>query len=272
VRAALLWNLRLLLERAASASLQRRRTGKLRRSVARGLEYGHLESLELLEIAKPLGIGEIYDIGANVGSWTLLAKAVNPDARIHAFEPLATHADRFERRIAEIRGAQLHRVALGRDNVTARMRVTNHSDSSSLLPVADAGRAHFGLAEVGQTITTVRRLDDYRAERALPLPDLIKLDVQGYELEVLAGGVGTLESAKAIIVEASFTKVNALSRRFAASWTLTGFRREHSGCRRRWVRLWCRPTSSSCGAERKCLRLPSAASSSRTTSINRALE
>jgi hypothetical protein len=47
-------------------------------------------------------------------------------------------------------------------------------------------------------------LDEYIEKKHLPLPDLIKLDVQGFECEVLNGGMLALQHAKAIITEVSF--------------------------------------------------------------------
>src|ERR1700722_18660728 len=148
MRLELFYNPRLMCERLATASLQRRRLAKLRNTPARNLLPGHVDSLELLEIAKPLGIRSIYDIGANVGTWALLAKAVIPEATVEAFEPLPKHHIDFQNNLREVSGVTLHRIALGPENTTASLRVTNFSDASSLLPLADAGHSQFGLKEV----------------------------------------------------------------------------------------------------------------------------
>ena len=204
MRLELLYNPRLLCERMATALLQRRRLAKLRGTLAQNLSLGHIDSLELLEIARPLGIQTIYDIGANVGTWTLLAKAIIPEAAVEAFEPLAKHHIGFQENLQGISEVTLHRLALGAENTTADLRVTDFSDASSLLPLADASHSHFGLKEVEVVPATVRRLDDYRIETGLSVPDLIKLDVQGYELEVLKGSQECLRSVKAVITEVSF--------------------------------------------------------------------
>jgi FkbM family methyltransferase len=206
MRLELLYNPRLLCERFAIESLRWRRLKKLHGTVAQSLSLGHIDSLELLEIARPLGIRSIYDIGANVGTWSLLAKAVIPEAGVEAFEPLARHCEAFGRALQGAGGVRLHKVALGPENTTATLRVTDFSDASSLLPLAEASRSQFGLKEVEQVSSLVRRLDDYRIESGLPLPDLLKLDVQGYELEVLKGAAECLRSVKAVITEVSFSE------------------------------------------------------------------
>lgn len=204
MRRELLWSPGLVCERLAHKVRQRRRLKKLRGTVAEGLTVGHIESLELLETARALGIRTIYDIGANVGTWTLLAKAVIPESTVEAFEPLAAHCSSFRKNLNAIGGVRLHPVALGPKNGLAELRVTDFSDASSLLPLVAAGHAEFGVEEVKHVGVEVRRLDDYRAEHELLFPDLMKLDVQGYELEVLKGAEECLRHTKALVVEVSF--------------------------------------------------------------------
>lgn len=203
MRLELLWNPGLAIERLAYWARQRRRLRTLHGTVAQGLAVGHIESLELLAVAKPLGIRSIYDIGAHVGTWALLAKAVIPEAAVEAFEPLAKHCTEFGKALQGVGGVRLHAIALGSENGSALLRVTDCSDASSLLPPAAAGRTQFDISEVEQIRVELRRLDDFRAEFGLAFPDLIKLDVQGYEMEVLKGAAECLAHAKAIVIEVS---------------------------------------------------------------------
>ena len=193
-----------LCERLAATARQRRRLRKLRGTVARHLSAGHIDSLELIEIAATGGISAIYDIGASTGTWTLLAKAICPRATIDAFEPLEQHQREFRSNVGGIDGISLHPFALGARASVRPMRVTNLPDASSVLPIADASRAHFGLSEEKAVNVRICALDTYRVQHGLPFPDLLKLDVQGYELEVLKGATATLPAAKAIIIEVSF--------------------------------------------------------------------
>jgi FkbM family methyltransferase len=206
MRTELLYNPRLLCERLAIESIRRRRMARLRNTPAKWLSPGHVDALELLDLVQPMNIRVIYDIGANVGTWTLLAKAILPGAEVHAFEPLDKHRTGFSANVAGLERVSLHGIALGAESKPALLHVMDFSDASSILPSAEANRLHFGTVEVGHVAVELHRLDDYRATRGLPWPDLVKLDVQGYELEALKGGIECLKSAKAVLTEVSFAE------------------------------------------------------------------
>ena len=204
MRIELLYNPRLLIERLAIESQRHRRLGKLKGTVASELKLGHIDSLELLEIVKSQPPQVIYDIGANIGTWSLLAKALFPKVIIHAFEPLEMHHEAFETAMQATSDIHLHKVALGSSACTLNMQVTSFSDASSLLEIAEATETCFGITKAREEKVTVVTLDEYVSTAKLPLPDVIKLDIQGYELEAMRGGQNCLEHAKFIICEVSF--------------------------------------------------------------------
>lgn len=206
MRTELLYNPFLLIERLGQSFRGCRRLAKLRNSSAAGLALGHLDTLELLELVKPFEPKVIYDVGANVGHWSLLAQAIFPDAEIHAFEPLQMHHPGFHDNTRHGSRVELHPVALGEQCSVQQMRVTDFSDASSLLEPADASRRLFNLRKVHDESVVVRALDAYSTEVGLPPPDLIKLDIQGYELAALRGAENALRSAKAILLEVSFVE------------------------------------------------------------------
>jgi FkbM family methyltransferase len=205
MRLELLYNPRLLCERLAEISLERRRLARLRGTVAANLITPHIDSLELLdEIGRTSKPNIIYDIGANVGTWTLLAKAIYPDVQVHAFEPLPIHIEKFKRLTSSLTGVSLHEIGLGSHSSRATMKVTNLSDASSLLPLTETGRKEWHLQQVAEVSVQIERLDDWVCEHCLPSPELIKLDVQGFELEVLRGAERCLARANWVLSEASF--------------------------------------------------------------------
>ncbi len=204
MRSQLLYDPLLLIERLGQAATDRLRLRKIRKTPASVLQKGHIDSLELLELLQPLSPKVIYDIGANIGTWTLLARSVYPAAAVHCFEPLSGHLEQLRRATAALPGITPYQVCLGSAPGEAKLRVLDFSDASSLLPLAREGEKQWSLREARQETVNVARLDDWVAAHGLPAPDLLKLDVQGFELEVLKGAEKCLGRAGAVLAEVSF--------------------------------------------------------------------
>ncbi len=201
-----LFHPRSLVYQLMEASVQRRRMRRLQRTPARNLKTEHIDSLELLDLLREQPPRTIYDIGANVGTWTLLAKAIYPDAEIHAFEPLARLAKPFLENTRGLSSVYRHEVALGALPTSAAMKITDFVDASSLLDIAEPSVRHFNLHPSEEEVVDVVRLDDFVQEERIPSPSLIKLDIQGYELEAMRGADQALNAAYAVIVEVSFVE------------------------------------------------------------------
>jgi len=84
------------------------------------------------------------------------------------------------------------------------MHVMDFSDASSLLAPTPATLAEFKLTPAAPETVAIVPLDLLAVREKLPPPDLLKLDVQGYELEVLRGGEACLRHARAVLCEVSF--------------------------------------------------------------------
>ena len=132
-----------------------------------------------------------FDIGANVGSYTVLASGV-AGARTWAFEPDPQTCRDFARNVA-VNGLDpkvvLHQVALGAEDG----EILFTSGDGAMNRVASAGDPH--VQRVQQ-----RRLDSMVGEEG---PTFMKLDVEGYEEQVMQGALQTLRkpSLKLIALE-----------------------------------------------------------------------
>jgi FkbM family methyltransferase len=206
MRASLFVNPLDAVERLAVASQRWRRRRRLRGTPAAHLALGHLDSLELLELLRPFPPGVIHDIGANVGTWTLLAKAIFPQAAVDAFEPLDEAATAFQRQTARLSDVRLHRLALGPHAGEVDLEVTDFADATSVLPLSEDGRSTFQVDSKGRRRVPMATLDGLVASGAARAPDLLKLDVQGYELEVLKGADQALATARSVLCEVSFRR------------------------------------------------------------------
>jgi FkbM family methyltransferase len=137
----------------------------------------------------------ILDIGANVGQFCLAAKLFFPLAKVISFEA-DPDTFAFLRRNAEyVPGVSLHNIALASRNEHRTFFRHELSGMSSFRPYP--GHSYDDVAK--QIDLTTHRLDDV-IERVMVF-DLVKIDVEGYELEVLNGGTTVLRLARLLLIE-----------------------------------------------------------------------
>lgn len=208
MRLSLLYNPLVMIDRLAVAINRNKRKHQLKGTPAAGLGLGYLDSLELLELIKKDGFKPkvIYDVGANIGTWTLLAKSFFPDAAVHAFEPLPEHLIKLSATTEKLAQIAIHPFCLGNENKNTVINVSSFSDSSSILEATPLEFEQYGIKKTGEETVEVKRVEDLVEQHVLPVPDLIKLDVQGFELEVLKGAGKYINEVSYLIVEVSFKK------------------------------------------------------------------
>ncbi|HUQ20913.1 MAG TPA: FkbM family methyltransferase [Gemmatimonadaceae bacterium] len=171
----------------------------------RGVRFGVGAAVEHLGMMKSIDIATLVDVGANVGQFTLLTVALHPNVKVEAFEPLSAPAAVFRRLFNGNKRINLHQVALGATETTAEMNVARREDSSSLLPITAQQTESFpGTDKVGVENITVVTLSSAVSASAIRSPALLKLDVQGYELEALRGCAEMLPLFKYVYAELSF--------------------------------------------------------------------
>ncbi|HEY4919067.1 MAG TPA: FkbM family methyltransferase [Xanthobacteraceae bacterium] len=145
----------------------------------------------------------IYDIGAYRGGWTRVAADVFPEAQFVLFEANGDHAPEL--------AASGHRhliAALGaQDGGTRAFHVPRAGDVTGASLYVE-NTAHYAAANLQVREVATVRLDTVIAREKLPAPDLVKIDVQGAELEVLAGASATLAGASALVIEVSLVDYN----------------------------------------------------------------
>lgn len=150
----------------------------------------------------------ILDIGANVGRFSVTAHAVFPKANIFAFEPLPSCFAAVQRAAATIGPVKPYNVALGDVEGAVEMFANDFSPSSSMLPMAQSHKDAFPFTQYGQTVSVqTRRLDDMAADIEIVGPMFVKIDVQGFERQVLAGGRETIGRSDVVLLELSFEEL-----------------------------------------------------------------
>lgn len=147
----------------------------------------------------------VLDVGANKGQFAAFARHRWPGARLVCFEPLPGPRRRLSRILGS--GAEIYPVALGDSDGEADMHLASREDSSSLLALGDAQKRFFSMDESKVLKVPVRRLDDILGAGDFARPALLKIDVQGFEFEALAGASEILDSIDVVYVECSFVEL-----------------------------------------------------------------
>lgn len=178
-----------------------------RRRLWRGalLRHGVAAATEHRAVVARLRPDVVLDVGANRGQFTLLVKGLLPSAAVVAFEPVDEALAVLNRVVAGLDGVTVVPLACGAARGTGRLHVAHDDDNSSLLPpTAHQIALDGGAATARRAPTEVAPLDDLVDHRQIRGTSLLKVDVQGTELDVLRGADGLLDELTYLYVELSF--------------------------------------------------------------------
>ena len=142
----------------------------------------------------------VFDCGANIGMSTIWFLSQLPGARVHAFEP---EPENFRLLSANLSGRDdvvLNAAALGRESGNAALYLGEHSALHSVKNLEGGSRA----VEVPAI-----SLSDYMRKKRIDRIDLLKLDVEGSELEVLQGLGSLIDNVGVVIGEVHERVVDA---------------------------------------------------------------
>jgi FkbM family methyltransferase len=151
----------------------------------------------------------VLDVGANAGVFSHWIWTLQPATRLIAFEPLPKMAEKL-RRWKSRTGADLtlHETAVSDRSGTAEFFISADDDTTASLKDTGSKQAVISVP--------IKRLDDLVEEEALLL---IKIDVEGCEPEVLAGGKQTIRKARFLLIEAHTAEaLDAIQAQLGQGW------------------------------------------------------
>lgn len=170
----------------------------------------HTEAGILRALLTRLRPAAVLDVGANVGQYVRLVRASGFEGMVISFEALeAAHSVLVKAARNDSRWVIAPCAAVGSREGTVELNVASNSASSSLLPATSLLRqAAPQAAYVGRQVAACMRLDAYDG---LPKTGelYLKVDTQGFELEVLRGAAGVLPRICAIQLELSLVPLYA---------------------------------------------------------------
>jgi FkbM family methyltransferase len=155
---------------------------------------GERQVIELL--LHSLKSGDIvYDIGAHIGFYTiLLAKAIGERGKVVAFEPEEESYKNLENnlRLNNLKNVLVFKNALGNESKKAKLYLGQTIGNFSLVKTYEK--------EIGSQIVEIVNGDQFVKEKNLPIPKLVKIDVEGFEYSVLQGLRQTLSHSNCEII------------------------------------------------------------------------
>ncbi|MDO9551470.1 FkbM family methyltransferase [Rhodonellum sp.] len=132
----------------------------------------------------------VFDVGANVGSFSGEILKNNPDANISAFEPVKSTYDKLVNNKGDFSNMSFHQIAMG--NTEEKVFINIYDEKNSVLNSLNP-HAMSKESEKREEIE-VQRGDDFCSRNNIGHINLLKIDTEGFELNVLLGFTNMLNS------------------------------------------------------------------------------
>jgi FkbM family methyltransferase len=159
--------------------------------------FQHLAASHVAGVLEHYRVNCVLDVGGNRGQYGRMLRALGYKGRIVSFEPVGHLHAKLALAARRDPHWSVHRMALGSENGTTAMHVVPETAKgwraglSSVLPPTSFGSERYPeLAELSSEQVQLRRLDGMLEELTAGLPEprlYLKLDTQGYDLEVFEG-------------------------------------------------------------------------------------
>lgn len=159
------------------------------------------------------GNGIFLDVGANLGDYSSMLRNAFPKSQLYAFEPNPNAykklKERFDNKI------QIVHQGVGKENGELEL-FYDAEDVTSVQATSDRRI----LEEISKTksisseLISVTTLDDFCQLENIDHIDLLKIDTEGFEMEVLIGAKNLLSQGKIDFIQFEFNEVNIVKRRF----------------------------------------------------------
>ena len=172
-----------------------------------GVHYARYQIFNRQWLAN-LKIRNVLDIGANVGEFTLIFHHLFDAPIIHSFEPLPSCKINLDAIATNKPNITFHPYALGARESTQILHVSSHAPSSSILNMGQLHKTDYPHS-AGSSDVEIRckMLDSVLGDVEFDGNLLIKMDVQGFELEVMQGGDKVFRAAKVVVLEMSIQEL-----------------------------------------------------------------
>lgn len=161
--------------------------------------------IEMLPADRRRDLKSVVDVGANVGDWSIGIALLTDATEITAFEPVPDTFVQLCRNCAPFAHIRCVQSALGAKVGETEMNVHRLHAMSSVLRIRDDVRRIHGMEEDIAIALQVPLTTLDESLSGCEEISLLKLDVQGYEPQVLAGGCAVMQRTQSLIVEVTYS-------------------------------------------------------------------
>ncbi|NVK51781.1 MAG: FkbM family methyltransferase [Flavobacteriaceae bacterium] len=173
------------------------------------VRYPNSDLTRRIKLFKYFGINKVLDVGANKGQYAKLIRKIGFKGNIVSFEPLSEAYKILEKSSIKDKKWEIHNFALGDKEETSIINVSENLFSSSLLDmtsshVESAPTSNYKSTEKISVKTLNQVFNDVVDEKEVVF---LKLDVQGFEENVLKGASNILSKIKGIQIEMSLLEL-----------------------------------------------------------------
>ena len=157
------------------------------------LPFGCDHKEDIIRVSPRLNVSTIFDVGANVGSMTLAYRKRFPDAKVYSFEPVNETFNQLKKATQKDSNIYCYDMALSAQNGSAIINVGSKSGQNSLV-FQQKGESK------SQEVKLITLDDFINDQEGIEKIDILKIDVEGFECDVLKGAQRTLESGKILYI------------------------------------------------------------------------
>ena len=173
----------------------------------KGLLNNIAANIELENLIKDLYFETAIDVGSNKGQFILLVEKLFKNKTIYSFEPISEVYEKQKKFFKNKKNIFFYNIGVGEKLSKKNFYITNRQDSSSFLKVEKNIKKNNDYSIKEKREVGIKSLDEIMTGKNLITPILIKIDVQGYEFEVLKGSANLLKKIKYIIAEVSDNEI-----------------------------------------------------------------
>jgi len=144
----------------------------------------------------------VIDAGANTGMFSVLAANLSPEGKIYSFEPAAITFGVLKKNAEQYPNITAYHNGLGDKSTTKKLFVRSWASGTKY--IEDAQMSHNTGEYADREDIHMLTIDDFVKEHNLPRVDFIKMDTEGYEMNILKGATETIRKFSPVIAMSAY--------------------------------------------------------------------